>query len=212
LAGIDEPMKRPLARLLITTLAVTAGAALAMAKSPRLEERPSDKDDVLACEMRLCTIVVRKPAQGDDLKCTLAKTWSREAVKYGAEAASMMSWNMGDARCTVQLSLPRADLVAAMSQPEHTFRFPEHTATCDIVSEDQVSKLKVTLAPKIDFKGGEARKVWVNVKKVDGPSGLKTMVWAAAKLEDKLGLFHKPMLKEINKLLRQKCPEKVGKG
>lgn len=209
---IDDAMKSWIARLLITTLAMAAGTGLALAKSPRLVDRPSDKDDVQACEMRLCTIVVRKPAQGDDLKCALAKTWTRAAVKYGAEAASMMTWNMGDARCSVQLNIGRGDLVAAMSQPDYTLQFAAHTASCDIVSDDQISKLNVTLAPKIVFKSGEAKKVWVNVKKVDGPSGLKTMVWTAAKLEDKLGLFHKPMIKEINKLLRQKCPEKLGKG
>lgn len=183
----------------------------ALAEPPRLKEPPGEKDALLACERRLCGMVVDKPAGGDDLKCALSKTWPRETVNAGAEAATHMSATFGDARCVVPLSLSRAAVVGAVSQPDYALQFPEHTVTCDVVVSERVEKVHVTLAPKIVFAGGEAKKVWVNVKKVDGPSSIKAMVWTAAGLEDKLGLFHKTMIKEINKFLHKKCPGKVGK-
>jgi len=176
----------------------------------RLPERPGDKDELQACERRLCTLVVRKPANGDDLKCALAKTWAREAVKTGAEAAAAMNWTYGDVRCTLPLAVPRGAIVAAVSDGRQTFEVPEQKATCEVAREGGVDTVKVSFAPRIEFKGGEARKVWVNLKSVEGPGGIKAMLWAAANLEDKLGLFHKPLVKEINKFL-QKCPEKLAR-
>jgi hypothetical protein len=193
-------------------LASIIAASSAFAKSPRLEEPPGEKDNLLACEKRLCGLVVDRPASGDDLKCALAKTWPRDTVNAGAQAASHMPATLGDARCSLPLQLSRAAIVGAVSQPEYTFQFPQHTVTCDVVMDERIEKVYVTLAPKIVFANGEARKVWVNLKKVDGPGGIKAMVWAAASLEDKLGLFHKTMLKEINKFLHKKCPAKAAKS
>lgn len=195
--------------------ASTAVAAVAVAKPPQLHEEPAEKEQLLACEKRLCRIVVDRPASGEDLRCTLTKTWPHDQVKAGAEAASRMSWSMGGARCTVPFMLPRQALVSALVDQNQTLQFPEHTVTCDVAIEEKLEKVYVTLSPKIVFQKGEAQKIWVNVKKVDGPTSIKTMVWAAATIEDKLGLFHKTMLKEVNKFLHQRCPERVnerGKG
>ncbi|MBS0243156.1 MAG: hypothetical protein JSS20_13340 [Proteobacteria bacterium] len=187
-------------------------AAPVVAKILRLDDPPADKTEIQACEKRLCTMVLTKKREGEDLQCALGKTWPKEVVKYGAESASHGTWSMGDARCTVPFHLSRAMIAGAMLDPEATVQFPEHTVSCHVIVEEEIENVHVRLAPKIVFKNGEAKKVWVNVKKVDGPGNIKAMVWTAASLEDKLGLFHKRMLREINKLLHEKCPEKHGKG
>lgn len=195
-------------RHILAALLVAGLASAAAAKTLRLDDPPSDKAELHACEKRLCAMVVGKKPAGEDLHCPLAKTWPKEVVKYGAEQASHGSWTMGDARCSVPFNLPRQAIVAAMTQPEATLQFPEHTVSCEVIVDERIEKVHVRLSPKIVFKHGEARKAWVNVKKVEGPGSIKAMIWTAASLEDRLGLFHKRMLGAINRQLHEKCSEK----
>lgn len=170
-----------------------------------LKETPGEKEQLQACEKRLCTIVVKKPARGEDLKCALAKTWARDNIKSGA-TSSRLIWNFGDARCTLALAVPRETIVAAITRPEYAFEAPEHAVECQVVKDGTAESVRVTLAPKVAFKDGEAKTVWLNVKKVSGPTSIKALVWTAIGLEKGIGLFQSRMIKAINRFIAEKCP------
>ena len=70
----------------------------------------------------------------------------------------------------------------------------------------------VALAPKLEFKNGKADKVWIKLKEVDGPEDIKGTAWLASGLEDKLGVFHAPLMKSINKFIHTQCPKRYGPG
>jgi len=195
---------RPAVAVSVLLLAIASIAPL-----QALEEKQADKDSVQACERKLCGMVLKKPAKGEDLSCTLNKTWGRDSIKGGAQS-SAVSWKFGDARCTLPLKVKRESIVAALTKPEYAFEPGEHTVECHVEQGNGMEVVHITLAPKIAFKQGQAKTVWLNVRKVSGPASIKAMVWTVAGLEDNMGLFHRPMIKEINKFVHQKCAEKYS--
>lgn len=185
--------------------AATALLALALASpASALDEQAGDQKAIKSCEERLCTMLLRKEAKGDDLKCTLGKTWGRNTIK-SADTASA-KWGFGDARCTVDLNISRALIVGAVaSEGKFKLHVPPHTANCQVEQDGQVKTFTATLAPKIVFKDGKAEKVWVNLMKVEGPTAIRDTIRLVAQLEDGLGLFHRPMLKAINRFIHTSC-------
>ena len=187
------------------TLAALLTALLGASSALALDEQSGEAKLIKSCEERLCTMLLRKDPRGDDLKCELTKTWAESTIK---EAEShTLKWGYGDARCSVQLHISRATIVTALTAPEYAFEVPPHTADCVVEQDGDARTVKATLAPKITFKNGKAEKVWVNLKGIKGPVGIKTSLWLAASLNDNVGLFHRPMLKSINRFIDRYCPK-----
>ncbi len=161
-----------------------------------------------ACEKKACTMFLEKPKAGDDLTCKISKTWARSSIKGGEQKG--VSWGFGDARCTVDVKLARADVVAALTKPAHTIVSPPVIVSCIIERSDEAHPVTAKATPKLVFKNGRADKVWINLKELDGPDDIKGTIWIAAKLEDSLGIFHKSLIKEINKFIYKKCPKNYG--
>jgi len=185
-----------------------AGLVLALASTPvrALEPDPGEEKAVKACERKLCTMVLGKLPAGPDLACDIAKTWDRDTLNSGQ--SSSVSWGFGDARCSVDLKLSRTAVLTALSPGKNVVQVPEHEVQC-VVEQDGVAKpVVVKLAPKLIFKNGNADKIWINLNDVKGPTGVKATVSMAAELEDKLGLFHRGMVKSVNKFLHKKCAER----
>lgn len=180
-------------------------SALLFTPASALEEQRGEAAAIKACDQRLCTILMQKNAKGDDLRCSLTKTWAKSTIK---EANShKLSWAFGDARCSVDINLNRALLVSALTGDRTKFFVPPHTANCVVEQDGKLEKVTATLAPKIVFKDGKADKVWVNLKEVDGPAGIKATLLTAAQLADSLGLFHRQMIKAINRYVDRHCPK-----
>lgn len=171
-----------------------------------LEPAPGEEAAIKTCEQRLCTMALGRKPTGDDLKCDLAKTWDRDTLKKGE--SSSVKWGFGDARCEVDLDISRTDVVAALTEKKHVVAIPEHTVACTVEREDGAQPVTVKLAPKLAFKNGKADKIWINLIDIDGPQAITATVWMAAKLEDNLGIFHKGMIKSVNKFLHKKCGER----
>jgi len=187
-----------------------AGLAGLAAPASALDVLPNEKATREACERRACEVVLQKSEKGPPLKCHMIKTWDRDKIKKNGEK-KRMTWGFGDARCEVSLDLDRALLVPALTADKYTLQFPPQKVLCQIEnSEKKAEPLTVVATPKIKFKGGHADKVWLNVKEVEGQSGVKTLVWTAAKLADGLGLFHKDTLKSINAFVHETCPTEFG--
>ena len=176
-----------------------------------LDEQVGEEKNIKACERRICSMLVQKNPTGEDLKCELTKTWARSTIK-SAESHTI-KWGFGDARCSVQLNIPRAAIVAAITAPdEYTFKVPSHMVNCSVEESGEAKPVKVRLAPKIVFKAGKAEKVWINLKSVDAPAAIKGTLWTAARLEDSIGLFHRPMIKSINRFIQKHCPNTYPQG
>ena len=193
---------------------LTAGGAvlgLTLAGAQALEEAKGEKEALKACEKSLCDLVTKKAPADGDFTCGLSKTWPKTELKEGS-AAGKLSWGFGDARCTVDLKLARATIVSAMKDPKATLQFPDHTVKCIIEGEKEPTNVTATLAPKAEFEGGQVKKVWVNLKDVEGPSVVKGLAFAAAKLEDNVGVFHSALVGSINKLIQEKCPKVAAGG
>lgn len=183
-------------------------ALFALSPAAALDVPDDEWPRLKACEKDLCGMVLTKQSTGPDLKCSLSKTWAQDSLNGGKKSG--ISWVFGDARCATSILLTREDILSALTKPKHVIQIPEQTVKCVVERSDEIKPVTIKLAPKLVFKGGKADKVWINVKEIEGPEDVKGTVWTAASLEDTLGLFHKPMLKSINKFLYQRCEKKYG--
>ena len=175
------------------------------------EEMKDEKDKLKACEVSLCSLVTKKAPADGDLACHLSKTWAKDKIKAGS-ASGKISWGFGDARCSVDLKLPRTAAIDSLKAGNTMLQFPEHVVTCEIEREKEVTLVKLKLAPKIAFKDGKAVTAWVNLKEVDGPTTMKGLAFTVAKLEDGVGVFHKSLIGAINHQLFDKCPKIAAGG
>jgi hypothetical protein len=199
-------------RAVVPQLLAGALALIAFTLSPAgaLDVPKDEWEKLKSCEERLCGIILGKEKSGKDLRCRISKTWARSTLNKGESKG--LSWGFGDARCSLDLNLSRAEIVAALTEKKKTVRIPKHTVNC-VVERNNVKKpVRAVLSPKLKFKRGRARKVWIRLKEVEGPADVKGTLWIAANLEDKLGLFHRPLVKSINKFMHQKCAKRYGKG
>ncbi len=197
-------------RAVAAAIVFLLGAAVPFGKVMALEPRADEKSRLKACEKSLCQVVVsKKPANGD-LQCPLSKVWSKKTMKEGS--AKKLRWGFGAAKCEVDLKVPRDMIVGALSAEEIKVTLPTHTVDCEVERENSVDKAQITLAPIIEFKDGKAKKIWVNVTDIKAPGVIKGVVWSAAQLEDSLGIFHRRMIKSVNKFITEECPKVVAGG
>ena len=192
--------------LRLAALGIAAlGCALPIAAASALEEGAGEAKAIDACDKRLCSMVQRRDPKGEDLKCALTKTWARSTLKEAEQRD--VQWSFGDARCSVDLNITRAAIVAAMSGKEGKLWVPPHTANCIVEQDGQARAVTATVAPKILFKDGRAEKVWINLLKVEGPAGIKATLSTAAQLSDSIGIFHRAMVKSVNRYIFRHCPK-----
>ena len=190
---------------------VIGGLAVALIGVPEasaLEQSATEREVIKACEKRLCDIVVGKQPAGDDLNCPLSKTWAQSSIKGGIEKRKL-TWSLGDARCSADLSLKRDAVLGAVTKPEAALEFPAHDVKCEVEREKEITTVNITLAPKVTFKNGAADKMWLNVKTIEAPAIVKGAIWTAAQIEDNFGLFQSEIISEINDLVQKKCPKVV---
>jgi len=186
-------------------LIVACTSALAPGRASALEETKDEKEKLKLCERRMCEMILKKAPATGDLSCALSKTWASKTIKDGAEG-TVAAWDYGDARCTGELKVPRSMVLEALAGPEVKLKVPRHEVVCEVERDKEASPVRIELAPRIEFKDGRATKIWVNVKKVEGPASIKALVLTVAKVEDTVGLFQKRMLKAVNKFIQEKCP------
>ena len=190
------------------TLVALLGAGVLVWRAPdarALEELRGEKEAIKACDKRLCAILTQKSPKGEDLKCALTKTWARSKIKEAEN--SKLTWGYGDARCTVDINIERLAVVQAMTGERDKFWVQPHTANCIVESDGKMEKVTATLAPKIVFKDGRVDKIWINLKSVEGPATIKATIYTAAELTDRLGLFHRRMVKSANRYIERHCPK-----
>jgi len=197
-------------RLTRAAVVLMLGLFVPVGKASAIEPRSDEKERIKSCEQSLCRLVVaKKPANGD-LQCPLSKVWSRKTMKEGS--AKKLRWGFGAAKCEVDLRVPREMIVGALSAAEIKVTLPAHIVNCEVERESSIDKAQITLAPIVEFKDGKAKKIWVNVTDIKAPGVIKGVVWSAAQLEDTVGVFHRRMVKSVNKFIADQCPKVVAGG
>lgn len=182
----------------------------ALSPALALDPREAEAELLTSCEEKLCRQILDKSPPKGMLRCDLGKTWGGEDLNKGAQTKSM-SWGFGDAQCSVDLKVNRQDILKALTEPKYEFSVNPHEVACTVETSEGTKPLKASLAPKIKFEGGKAKKVWIKLKDIDGPEPLSSFVWTTAKLEDSIGIFHSEMIKQINKFIYQKCERRYGR-
>src|SRR5438477_412570 len=129
---------------------------------------PPEKATSITASSR-CRMLQQKTPTGEDLKCVLTKTWGRSTIKEADRTE--LTWGFGDARCSIELNVSRAVIVAAVtSSKPFKLWVPPHTANCVVEQDGQLKPIRATVAPKIVFKDGRAEKIWINLMHIDGPA------------------------------------------
>lgn len=175
-----------------------------------LEPRADEKEKLKTCEKSLCSLIVAKKPVTGNLQCPLTKAWSQKTMKEGS--AKKLHWGFGAAKCEVDLQVPRQMIVGALSAAEIKVTLPDHIVNCEVEREGSIDKARITLAPIIEFKEGRAKKIWINVTDIKAPGMIKGVVWSAAQLQDSVGIFHRRMIKAVNKFIGEQCPKVVAGG
>lgn len=190
--------------------AVMVLALCASSGAPALAD-DTEKEKLAQCERSICSVLQEKLKDGDDPTCDLTKTWQKEEIEKGAEAKKL-TWGFGRARCNVKVSLKRADLVDAVTQPEFTLKVDQQPVDCEIERGEEKYPIKMTLAPELKFKDGKATTADLGVDNIEGTTLIKGVVWTAATLEQNFGLFEDDIVREVNKFIEQQCPKRMADG
>ena len=185
---------------------VCAGALVGPAHA--LKPLENEEKRLHTCEMDLCNLLVNKAPEKGVMRCNVGKTWIKKDIKKGADKKKL-SWTSGDAQCSVKLRLDRRAVVSALTSSEFEIRVKRHYVNCIVEGKSGADKVYVSLAPKLKFKDGKVNKIWLNIKEVKGPPGIKSLIWAAATLEDGLGIFHGEMVEETNEFIYKKCGKRL---
>ncbi len=169
----------------------------------------TEKERLRKCEIDICRMIVEKKKEGDDLACDLSKTWAKEDIAEEAKEKKL-PWELGDARCAVKLNVSRNDIVSAVTDAAYTLKVPEQGVDCEVEQGGTKHPIKLTLAPQIKFKNGEAVEASLGVGNIEAPAVVKGVIWSAAKMEEFFGIFHSDLLKEINSFVSKKCPKRLA--
>ena len=177
--------------------------------SAAIETPKDEKAKLKACEKKICTIILKKEAGGEDLSCNVGRTWQKSKIVKGVKQKNI-SWTFGDAQCTVAVKMKRAAIIDALTKPSYDFELEPHTVKCQVEREEGVSDISLNLAPKMSFKNGKVEKTWLNVSDIKAPTIIKGAIWTVSQLEDNIGLFHGEMVDEINEFIHEKCAKRHG--
>lgn len=199
-----QHISRALAGIIFST-----GVAFHLPPAQAIEKVPGEKERLKRCERSLCKMILLKEKSGPDLNCDLTKTWLKSDIKKGSK--KKISWGFGDAQCSTTVNIARKTIMAALMQRKATVMLPNQKAICKVERSGEIRTVRVVLSPKLKTKHGRAKKIWINLKEFEGPADIKATVWTAASLADSFGLFHRNMIKGINKFAYTKCRQRYGK-
>jgi hypothetical protein len=184
-------------------VAAAFGIAVALTGGA-LADSDAEKEKMAKCAKDLCGIILSKDANGPDLACDLTKTWEKDDIQKGADSKNL-TWGLGSAKCSVKVAAKRADIVAAISKPENTFKLDKQSIACEIGAEKY--QVGAAMAPQLKFKDGTATQVALNMSDIQGATLIKGIVWTAAALEKTFGILEGDMIREVNKFIKKECPK-----
>lgn len=168
------------------------------------EEKANRRD----CKIKICDILRNKSPEGDDIACSVTKTWPKPDLDK-IMSKGRVSWPWGHTRCEADINVKRATLIAAMSEKNYEANFDEHKVDCEIErkKEGETYALKISVKPTVTFEDGKAKKVVLNWGDLEAPTIAKGVIWPATGLDNKLNIFGGEVVDMINSFATTKCDE-----
>lgn len=194
-------------RLAAEETAVAAEATEAEIDPVLKELLAKEKEARKACKIEICSILWGKKAEGGDVDCHVVKTWPKADLDKMIQKAKV-SWPWGNTQCNSDIKLSRAELVAAMTKPEHTVEISDQGVSCTITREDgEPYNFSIVLSPKISFKDGKAVNAELRWGDLEAPSVAKAVLWPATALDNQLNVLNGEIVKMVNTFVADKCAE-----
>ncbi len=199
---------------LTVLLGMTLGEAAAKEKEavqlgPELEKiLAEEKANRRDCKIKICNILRNKTPQGDDIACSVTKTWPKPDLDK-IMSKGRVTWPWGHTRCEADINVKRATLIAAMTEKTYEAKFHEHKVDCAIEreKEGETYAFKIAVRPTVTFEDGKAKKVVLNWGALEAPTMAKGVIWPATGLDNKLNIFGGEVVDMINSFATTKCDE-----
>ena len=177
---------------------------IAAASKPDTEE---EKARNAQCARDVCAIVLSREANGPDVSCELAHRWQAKEIDKLAESKDV-SWDMGPARCTLQISAKRADLLAAVTSPENTLKLSGKSVACEVGAERY--EVSADVSANFTLKNGVVTAISLGGTGYEGPIFIARTLYSAWGMEKKYGSFQGDMLREANRFIKNECPKALA--
>jgi hypothetical protein len=185
----------------------SAKPAAAPADTGPTEEEKSEKAARLACRVDLCKILRGKEATGSDIACHVVKSWRKEHLAKLISTLKI-TWPYEGVKCWSDVTIKRADLIKAASEPKTDIVLDKHTATCTVGREKgEATQFKFELTPKVTFENGKATKAQVNWGTIEAPPVIKSALWAATAADNHIDLLSSTITDAINDFTSKQCDE-----
>ena len=121
-----------------------------------------------------------------------------------------MPWLFGDTRCTLKLDIARSILSKALSEDAYTLKIPRQPASCEVEYKGEHYPIQFTVAPLIEFRGGQATSVGLDVEDIKANAVITALLWSATKLQNGLGLYQNDLVREVNRYIERQCRARPG--
>ncbi len=171
------------------------------------EEEKAEKAARLACRVQLCKILRGKESAGSDIACHVVKSWRKEHLAKLINNLKI-TWPYEGVQCSSDISIKRADLLKAASEPKTEITLAKHTATCTVGHEKgDATIFKFDLTPKVTFEHGKATKAQVNWGQIEAPTLIKSALWTATAADNSVDLLSGTITDAINDFIGKQCDE-----
>lgn len=188
---------------------VPTSFALAQDLSTELIERiAKEKADRRACKIAICAAAHLKKAEGNDIACSVVRTWTTQELKDQI-LKGRLDWPWGHAQCRADIRLERKLLSQVLAGGAVEGKIEKHSVACTLDQADGKDKyeIKFSIAPTVKFEGGKATKATLNWSDIDGAVLAKSAVWSTAALDNNLGILEGATVEAINTFFGEKCDE-----
>jgi hypothetical protein len=169
-------------------------------------EEKAEREARKGCKIALCAAFhARKP--GDDLSCSVLKTWRKEQLSKMVEKAKV-SWPWGNIKCTSDIKLKRDNLIKAMTEAKFEAKFESQFVRCEVARDKEApAEIKFDFAPKVTFENGKAVKAALNWGKIEAPTLIKGAMWTATATDNTFNVLQSTVVEDINDFIGAKCDE-----
>ncbi|MEZ5926750.1 MAG: hypothetical protein R3D57_20475 [Hyphomicrobiaceae bacterium] len=170
---------------LLATAALLASAVPALAGEPSATEPDCFEQFLTGTEA--------------EIACVFPTRMSAEELAEVRKVTKGLLW---DARCEVQIRLPRKLIADALSASgDHVFEAPAQKSHCEVVTAKATLPVDMTFAPKVTFKDGLAIEATPNLGNVTGVP--KVLWWPVAYWVNSSGMIEETTLKIVNAVKRR---------
>lgn len=101
-----------------------------------------------------------------------------------------------DAKCTVTISIPRAEVEAALAASDRVFASPPQPVTCEIITSGGPMPIAATFAPNVVFKDGFAITATPGMANVTGVNSY--LAWPVVEYVNRSPTIGDEMVRMIN--------------